>query len=148
MTVALRYDNTLQYADLVFENNAFLTGDPLETAVLISLFTRRRKNPDDEDPRATFHGGWWGDTYRGFKIGSRLWLLRRRKATRDALVDAKKYIEEALAWMLTDGVASKIEVVTERNLQRMDLLLFSVTIQRPGTASPWQRTWQVQFDEL
>lgn len=148
MTVALHYDNARQRADLVFQNGAFLTGDPLETAVLISLFTHRRKSADDEDPRATYHGGWWGDTYRGFKIGSRLWLLRRRKATRDTLVDAKKYIEEALAWMLTDGVASKVTVTTERNIERMDLLLFSIDVQRPGTASPWQRTWQVQFDEL
>lgn len=148
MTVALQYDNAKQYADLVFQNGRFVEGDPISTAVLISLFTERRVPADEVDPKATYQGGWWGDTYRGYKIGSRLWTLRRRKATQDTLADAKKYIEEALQWMLDDGVATSIVVETTREMSRMDLLYFTIAIQRPGQASAWQRAWKVQFNEL
>lgn len=148
MTVLLRYENARRYADLVFQNGAFLEGAPLDTAVIISLFTERRAENDNIEVKNTYQGGWWGDTYRETKIGSRLWLLRKRKATNDTLADAKAYIEEALQWMLDDGVATSITVTTQRDVTRMDTLLFSISIQRPGQSTPWQRTWEVQFNEL
>lgn len=96
--------------------NAFIpgqglvTGSDLYTAVLISLFTDAAAGPDDiipdgsRDPR-----GWWGDP----SIGSKLWLLMRSKATSTVLALAKTYIEQALQWLIDDGVVAKIEVTTE-----------------------------------
>jgi phage gp46-like protein len=106
----------------------------LRTAVVVSLFSWRRANPDDtlptedEDPQ-----GWWGDSYpviNGHKIGSRLWLLRREKLTQRVIARANEYCREALQWMIDDKVASAIDVVVERNgIDRLDI---SVTIYRNG----------------
>lgn len=86
----------------------------LETAVLISLFTDRRAEPDDvipdgsDDPR-----GWWGDAGRARPLGSRLWLLERAKRSEDTRLRAVDYITEALAWMVEDGVAEDVQVAAE-----------------------------------
>ena len=51
--------------------------DPLTRAVVISLFTWRRAEPDDN---ADVPMGWWGDTWpavQNDRYGSRLWLLYR-----------------------------------------------------------------------
>ena len=55
--------------------------DPLTRAVVISLFTWRRAEPDDN---ADVPMGWWGDTWpavQNDRYGSRLWLLQRSKLT-------------------------------------------------------------------
>ncbi|WP_082061924.1 MULTISPECIES: phage GP46 family protein [Xanthomonas] len=91
---------------------------PLVRAVLISLFTWRRANADDTlpDPRG-FRMGWWGDTYpvvANDRIGSRLWLLARAKLTPSTVQRAQDYAEEALQWLIEDGVAARIAVRAER----------------------------------
>ncbi|MBC1112574.1 phage GP46 family protein, partial [Escherichia coli] len=55
--------------------------DPLTRSVVISLFTWRRAEPDDN---ADVPMGWWGDTWpavQNDRYGSRLWLLQRSKLT-------------------------------------------------------------------
>ncbi|ARB29973.1 phage GP46 family protein [Pseudomonas tolaasii] len=88
----------------------------LTRAVLISLFTWRRAAPDDAvDDGERF--GWWGDSFPTVaddRIGSRLWLLRRVKLTRQTQLDAEFYAREALQWLIDDGHCSAIDVVSER----------------------------------
>lgn len=97
---------------------------PLPRAVIISLFTWGRAKPDDKLP-GTERMGWWGDTYAatpGDRIGSRLWLLARSTITNQTPGQARKYAEEALAWLVADGVASHVIVQAERStLDRIDL---------------------------
>lgn len=94
--------------------------EPLVRAVLISLFTWRRANPDDDlpDPHpGASKMGWWGDSFPDVpndRIGSRLWLLAREKLTPQTLLRAREYAEEALRWMVADGVAARVEVEAER----------------------------------
>jgi phage gp46-like protein len=111
--------------------------DGLETAVIISLFTDRRAEPDDvlpdnsNDPR-----GWWADQFSdvdGDLIGSRLWLLSREKQLSDVLSRAQEYAEEALAWMVEDGVADS--VAAQAVIVRDGLLGLTVQIFRP-TGTP------------
>ena len=89
----------------------------LNRAVLISLFTWRRAAPDDD---VTHRQGWWGDSFADVfdqgndQIGSRLWLLLRAKLTQQTLLDAKKYIVEALHWLIDDGHAQRVDVSIER----------------------------------
>ncbi|MCB5301726.1 phage GP46 family protein [Yersinia bercovieri] len=86
-----------------------LDGDDLETAILISLFTDRLARSDDaidgDDRR-----GWWGDTGSQYPIGSRLWLLRREKLTTKVALKAEDYANEALTWLLDDGVVTAISI--------------------------------------
>jgi phage gp46-like protein len=88
-------------------------GDDLATAVIISLFTDRQAEVDDTLlDGTTDRRGWWADDQQQ-RIGSRLWLLDRSKRTQQTLQAAKGYIEEALQWMVADGVAAGIRVAVE-----------------------------------
>ena len=105
--------------------------NPLYRAVIISLFTWRRARPDDELP-ADERMGWWGDTFpkvQHDRIGSRLWLLTREKITSATPLKAKEYIEEALTWLLEDGIASRIDVTAER--QGLSMLVATCQIYKP-----------------
>lgn len=80
--------------------------DPLTRAVVISLFTWRRAEPDDN---ADVPMGWWGDTWpavQNDRYGSRLWLLQRSKLTNQLVQTVRGYIRECLQWMIDDGVVS------------------------------------------
>ncbi|WP_256831732.1 phage GP46 family protein [Pseudomonas sp. Pse1] len=96
----------------------------LRRAVTISLFTWRRAGPDDVLDDAD-RQGWWGDSVpsvAGDKLGSRLWLLRRRTLVADTLKDAKAFAEEALAWLVDDQVVTAVTVTAERQgVDRMNL---------------------------
>lgn len=91
--------------------------EPLLRAAIVSLFTWRRANDDDELPGGELMG-WWGDTYAdiaGDRIGSRLWLLARETLTPETLRRAREYATEALQWMLDDGVATAVAVTVQRS---------------------------------
>lgn len=100
------------------------SAEPLVRAVLISLFTWRRANPDDELPADT-RQGWWGDSYPlepNDRIGSRLWLLARSKLTDETARRAREYAQEALQWLVEDSVVARVEVEAERQgLQQLAL---------------------------
>lgn len=105
-------------------------------AVIVSLFTWRRANPDDDLPGG-LRMGWWGDSFpviEGDKIGSRLWLLSRAKMMPDTMMRAKEYAEEALKWLTDDGVATRVAVSTE--LQGMDRLALNVQVYRTDGNAP------------
>lgn len=90
--------------------------EPLVRAVIISLFTWRRANPDDDLP-GDLRMGWWGDSFptvANDRIGSRLWLLSRAKLTNDEVIRAKEYAQEALAWLVEDGIAARVDVEAAR----------------------------------
>jgi len=104
--------------DIFFDDNDAALDYGLTNLVLVSLFTDKRAFVDDAIPDGTTkRRGWWGDTVSDTEddtIGSRLWLLSRSKATNDVLNQARGYIEEALEWMIEDGLVAEIEVTTER----------------------------------
>lgn len=104
--------------------------DPLVRAVIISLFTWRRANADDVTEGDKM--GYWGDAIAppaaNDRIGSRLWLLRRAKLTQQTFNDAREYAQEALAWLVEDGAANRVDVLTER--YGVDGLAMAVQIVR------------------
>lgn len=106
-------------------------GSDLTTAVVISLFTDRLAEPGEvipdgsEDPR-----GWPGDADGDTPIGSKLWLRTRATLTDKLLLTVADDIRQALAWMLTDGVISSLDVVCTRGgPRRLDAV---VTLHRDG----------------
>lgn len=97
--------------DIDIENGDLVSDKGMRTAVLISLFTDRQAEPDDVIPDGTDNRrGWWADAYAEGrdKIGSRLWLLSREKKTTRTLERAEEYANEALKWLIDDGVAKNV----------------------------------------
>ena len=126
-------------SDYALDAGLLQSDDGLETAIIVSLFTDRRANPDDVLPDdATDRRGWWGDVapplvdgvpVDGDRIGSRLWLLSREKQLNSVVARAKAYAEEALAWLTEDGIAERIEVIAE--IVRTSVLGLRVIVHRP-----------------
>jgi phage gp46-like protein len=133
-------DETGQPIDSIFTaGQGLLAGDDLMTSVLISIFTDAVADIDDaipdgsNDPR-----GWWGGP-----IGSKLWLRMRSKATPTTLALVKRDLEDALAWLIGDGVAAAIDVST--TWVRSGVLGAIVQIRRnDGTrrALAFARVWE------
>jgi phage gp46-like protein len=88
----------------------------LASAVIISLFTDKRA-PEGWRSDISDRRGWWGDGVapEGEEIeaiGSHLWLLVNEVSTDVQVRDAKRYAEEALAWMVRDKVAASVAVTS------------------------------------
>lgn len=104
--------------------------DDLPRAVINSLFSWKRAEDDDELP-GTSREGWWADSFNddGDRFGSRLWLLSRSKITDETLLRAEEYAQEALQWLIDDGVAVSIDMKAERGeKEQLDLV---ITISQP-----------------
>lgn len=107
--------------DLETGSSGLLKEDSLNTAVIVSLLTDRRAEPDDKLPQESGNKsaigydrrGWCGDALSdvsGDRVGSRLWLLVREKQTEETRRRAIAYCEEALNWMKDDGIATAIQI--------------------------------------
>ena len=128
-------DCGMEAGDLVAEGS-------LRTAVILSLFLDRRADDDDILPNGSDdRRGWWADTVApmtdygigggsasGDHIGSRLWLLSREKQLAGVLERARHYAEEALTWLVEDGVATAIQVTATNPRQGWLVLEVTVTL--------------------
>ena len=116
------------------------SGNDLETAILISIFSDREANPDDIIPDGTNDPrGWIGDIDQPYKIGSRIWLLTRAKQTQETLSRANDYIAEALQWLIDDGVVAQFDITTEWT--KPGLLGAKVLAYQGGISTPMNFSW-------
>ena len=135
------WDADVMGGNILFEQNDLSVSYSLLTPILISLFTDARAADDDvlPDPGNGDQRGWWADSTntdkQGDSVGSKLWLLEREKSTAEVLLRAEQYIRDALQWMLDEGIASSIDVVTERqslnNSSVFLVLAYRVSIAKP-----------------
>jgi len=147
--LALVWNADAAAADLLLGNGQLATDAGMRTAILISLFSDARAADDETLPEpGGDRRGWWGDAYARDdrpdagtardvnRIGSLLWLLSRSKITGQVLAQAKQACEEALAWLVRDGIASAVRVVVEAQVRpgqsTPDLMAIAVEIDRPG----------------
>lgn len=119
------------------------TGDDLETSILVALFTDRVL-PEDETPPdgSNDHRGWWADTYTETPVGSRLWTLYRCNisSVSGLLQKAKDICNEALAYLVSDSVASSVGVQT--SYLAPERLGIAVTVQEPsGSIRVFRYAW-------
>ena len=78
----------------------------------------------------TDKGAWWADP----EFGSGLWLLRRNgKTTGNTAGELRRLILEATAWLVSDGLAQKIEC--EAECSGKDRIAYTVTVHHSGTDS-------------
>lgn len=115
MDIALR--QTAHGMDIAIEGGDLAVERGLHTAAVLSLLLDRRAEPGDELPDGSAdRRGWWADgvgANDGDRIGSRAWLLHREKDMARVRQRAEEYDREALAWMVDDGVADRVEVDAE-----------------------------------
>jgi phage gp46-like protein len=134
--IRTQFVNELMRGEMALEGGLLAQDDSLETAIILSLFSDRRAKDDDELPdNSGDRRGWWGDLVppvEGDQTGSRLWLLRREKNTQDTLNRAREMAEEALQWIIEDGLATKIEVATEA--VRREVLGLAIGVTKPAGA--------------
>ena len=111
MDLAITYNAEKKYYDYTVVDGDLAIDNGLESMVQMSLLTDARTEEsevDDPDDRR----GWWGDLTerKDFRMGSKLWLLKRSKILRQTPAQAQGYIYSALKWMIEEGIARKIEV--------------------------------------
>lgn len=132
----------------------YISGEitPLGRAVVISLFTWRRALDNDPVDDADLQG-WWGDSFPAVtddRIGSRLWLLRRRTLTEQTRIDAISYARESLQWMTDDGILARVEIEAERQ-GRERLAMRVVGVHADGSTellAEFNDIWQVITNAL
>jgi phage gp46-like protein len=136
----ISWDTANNRGDWSMSGPLLTTGSDLQTAIIISIFSDRMAQPGDvipdgsSDPR-----GWWADDT--VPIGSRLWLLRRAKQTKETLQKAYDYLAEALQWLIDDGVVGRFDISTQ--WVRTSVLGAQITAYKPdGTLLTTGRyTW-------
>lgn len=132
---ALVWNADAWHADIAIERGAVVLDGGLRTAILISLFSDARAPADAELPeQSADRRGWWGDDFpvtetRRGETGSLLWLLARSKITQATVNRAREYARAALAWLLADGIASRLDVQVEA--QDGQRLAIRVELDRP-----------------
>jgi phage gp46-like protein len=151
-TFAITLDLLQRPDNLIDETQA------LATAVIVALGTDRRANNDDPLPDiySDDRRGWWADTdaekiWNGWLIGSRLWLLNRSKIVGSGsrygatVARAQAYCQEALQPLITNRIASRIDVNAQRtNIERIDV---DIVIYR-GPRSAIQLQYQALWSEV
>lgn len=131
-------------ADIRSEAGDLLPEGELTTAVILSLFCDARAREDDIIPDGTKNvRGWWADTVAplpatglalredsttGDRLGSRLWLLSRELQLPEVMRRAKDYAEEALQWLITDGVARAVAVIPSNPRNGWLVLHIAITL--------------------
>jgi phage gp46-like protein len=128
--------------------NEELTESAWRRAAVVSLLTWRRAGADDPLDDGERYG-WWGDSYPSVtndRIGSRLYLLRRRSLTAQTERDAQTYAREALKWMLDDGRVTDVAITTERGTDRLNMRVL-LTFRDGATLELFlDDLWQVIHD--
>ncbi|MDU9415226.1 phage GP46 family protein [Pseudomonas sp. zfem005] len=117
----------------------------LERAAVISVLTWRRAGPDDPLDDGERYG-WWGDSFPTVtddRIGSRLYLLRRRTLTADTERTALDYVREALQWLIDDGHVGRAVVTGSRRVDRFDVLVELFTPDGARVPVAFDNLWQV-----
>lgn len=155
--IKIKWDSTTLKGDLVKIIGDLEREEGLETAVSMSIFTKRRVTEEELKENGfsdlSEKGGWWADQYSDAEddqIGSKLWLLTRAKTTEQTLVKAQEYVYDGLLWMIEDNVASEINVIVERLGQiGNDVLCINVEIRRDSDtqqALTFKYVWDKQFN--
>jgi len=134
--VTLQWNPTIGYADWVISNSTIQTGDDLETAVILSLFTFRRDLPYG------FYG-WWGDYYSTTgQTGSRLPEMIRAYYNSEAslILRLNDIIQEALQWLIDTNVVASFTISS--NFVQRSVVTSLITAYKPdSTKQTFDFSW-------
>lgn len=127
---------TLVYDEDTVEVVEYLVSS-LQVAVELSLFTDRRATADEIrqfqiGQERESRRGYWANSLKKYPMGSGLWLLYRETRSEANLERAKTYCEEALNWLVKEGVADSVEVDASFSGEKLILV---VKITKPDGQS-------------
>lgn len=152
MDLATEFDGDARRFDLTPSGDGLAADGGLFTAVVLSVFTDRRADPDDVIPSVTplspanagllAGRGWVGDTAAD-RWGSKRWLLSREKRTQETLNRLIEYDREALQWLIDDGLAGDVQITARFSGVALDRVEETATIIHPNG-----RVERVQFNFL
>jgi len=159
--VAISWDPATNSGDWTISNGDLALGNPLQSAVLISLFTDRLA-PEEVAGDAAQVGiqpqsdgdrrGWWGDAFDDRKtlIGSRLWQVQRAiKANATSVPRViEAFCNEALQWLKDDGVASAVSTSAAWAPGSRTRVDFVVTVTQPTQSSAEQFKFSLVWEGL
>lgn len=132
--------------DLNIKDGDLESDDGLETAVLISLYTDKRATQEEVPFGQSSRRGWWGDMFPDVdndQIGSKLWTIDNEKQLLENIPIRENIISDALGWLVEDGVASDVAVVS--SYPERGQVLDQITITRPsGDSSRFDVLWDGQ----
>ena len=124
-------------------------GRDLETAALIAILTDGLAETDELLPEHDGdRRGWWADfdanvIWDAAPIGSRLWLLRREKATEEVRARAEAYLRLALQPFIDLRLATAVDVVATRNAQdRIEAVVTIIRGPQEAVALRFQTLWE------
>lgn len=142
MDLALIFDPKLQAFDLAIDGADLASEDTLASAVLVSILSDRLV-ADYEVKVGEDRRGYWADAFTedDHLTGSRLWLLEREKQLPVTLLRCRQYCEEALQWIIDDGLATAITVTVFSMRPGWMVVLIKVQINNIN------RTFRFEFDE-
>lgn len=112
MDVLLEWDQESGVFDLPIAGSA--VGESIRAAMESRIFTDRLALDGDVSP-GDDRRGWAGDIYHPQpgpvrRVGSRLWVLRRRLVDAESLRLAREYLIECLDDLRRDAVVARIDV--------------------------------------
>lgn len=102
------------------------SAEGLNHAVLQSLLNWGKAQQNDPREPNQSKQGWWANEFLS-GVGCRDWTLARSKQTTDTLNRAKHHTEQALHWLLTQQVATRIDVKAWYESDRL-IRLITVTL--------------------
>jgi phage gp46-like protein len=138
MDIALVADDDTFTFDLALTPSGadLLSDGTLRTPVSLSLFTDALAAADDilpagdGDRRGTWMDGTLDASPVTDHMGSRDWLYARAKATNETRLGLIASAEDALAWMVEDGIAASVAVTAA--FQGLDRILRTIVVNRLG----------------
>jgi phage gp46-like protein len=118
-------------SDLLIADGQPVMDEGLENAVFLSLFSTT---------------GWWGNAVSSEdeKLGSELQTVLRRTLNNAARLDAEQYAKDALAWLLSAGIAKSVAV--SATIPAVGVLGLVVTVEQPDRTSAVR--YQINWAEM
>jgi len=145
----LLLDLTESGSDLRLQGGDLVLDEGLQTTVIVSAFSDAQIAPDESlpghreptpqergsilPPEVPDRRGWWAEP----AFGSKLWLLDRAKLSDLTVAAAIEYVELALATLIEEGIAKRVEVTAERSGDRLEI---GIAIHRDD-APRWAELW-------
>lgn len=120
--------------DAVIEGGDLKLTAGMDSAILISLFTDRRANPD-EVANPMERRGWSGTELTPSKQGNKgsgLWLAEQRRLSTNTTEFVRMESFLGTHWIVEDNLSKSIDVTTKKNPQDRSLQLNIRTVAANG----------------